>query len=139
MPTGIVTTARGDALNLDDLIAKSKRPVGLKEAASTRATANYVPELTNTTKVRGFVPAAGARRDDQGVDDETFVPSIPKAGPVISKATPDGGNPSLADLTGVTVSKSTRTRVKAEATSPVAEEEDSELGSLLDELNDESK
>lgn len=139
MATGIVSTARGEVLNLDDLIAKAKRPVGLKEAASTRAKPNYSPEASNTPRVRGFVPAAGSRREEDPGIDETFVPSTPKAGPVISRVTPEGGNPTLADLTGVTVSKSARLKAKAEAPTEAPVESDDELGSLLSELNDPTK
>ena len=135
MATGFVTTARGDNLNLDELIARAKRPIGLKDAASTRATPNYTPSQTNTPRIRGFVPAAGSPRDGDPHFDETFVPSVPKDDPIVSSFATDGVAGSMADLTGVRVSKTSRVaKIKAPENAAVEEDTDESLGDLMIKL-----
>jgi hypothetical protein len=139
MASGTITTARGLALNIDELIAKAQRPIGLQEAKSTRASPSYNPGQSNTPRVRGFVPAAGsASAPAANTDDETYVPSIPKNDPIVSSFAETGVASSLADLTGIKVSKSSRTRTKTAATDE-GEASDESLGDLLNQLEKPTK
>jgi hypothetical protein len=125
-------------LNLDDLISKAKRPIGLKDAHSTRETANYKPDTTNNPRVRGFIPAAGlhALLAESPTEDLDFVPSIPKDGPIVSSYAQDGVAGSMADLTGVRVTKPSPNRaVKRQETPVETVEADESLGSLLSQLD----
>ena len=58
MPSGFVSTARGQMLNMDELIAKGSRPVE-PVAKSTSETTHYKPQ-TAKPQVRGFVPVQGS-------------------------------------------------------------------------------
>ena len=138
MATGIVTTARGGALNLDDLIQKAKRPIGMVEEKTTRANPNYTASVNNTPQVRGFVPTAGSAVLEEVLVEQS---DTPKAKRTAKKKA--GEAETLADLTSVTVKHNERTRkVAAEAVWETTEktvEEDTVLGDILDELDKPAK
>jgi len=102
---GWVTTARGDGLNIDDLIAKSKRPIGTKEAKST-IKKRKVPGGSKPLNVRGFQPAQGEAKTPVHEGTEA---TAPQEAPV--SAFNDGEKASSeADITGIKVKKRASTR-----------------------------
>jgi hypothetical protein len=122
MPAGIVSTARGGSLNIDELISKASRPAG-PMAKSTQENAHYSPEPAQP-RVRGFTPLAGKATLAQ----ETAKPVATKA-----STTKVAKSKTLAESTGVTLTKTKAKQAPATAT-PVPEE-DSELGELLGKLD----
>lgn len=103
---GWVTTARGDGLNIDDLIAKSKRPIGTKEEKST-IKKRKVPGGRKPLNVRGFQPAQGEAKTP--VREDTTEAPAPQEAPVA--AFNDGKKASSeADITGIKVKKRATTR-----------------------------
>lgn len=120
---GWVTTARGDGLNIDDLIAKSKRPIGVKEENST-IKKRKIPGGNKPLNVRGFQPAQGEAKP-QEVES---VASI-KEKPAPKAAFNDGKEAnSQADLTGIKVKK----RASTKKSTGTAEEAASEaLGDIM--------
>ena len=134
MANGIISTARGRLLNIDDLIMQGRRPVG-RAAKSTRDTANYTPSPAEPNRIRGFVPAAAVSDvPEQNVDD-TYVETIPKFDPIASAYTPTGEAQSVSDLTGIMISKSGKAgKSSTQGAAPRATDDES-LGSLLGKLN----
>lgn len=103
---GWVTTARGDGLNIDDLIAKSRRPIGTKEEKST-IKKRKVPGGRKPLNVRGFQPAQGEAKPQ-----EASTPAVvTKAAPAPAAAFNDGKEASSqSDLTGIKVKKRASTK-----------------------------
>ena len=124
---GWVTTARGDGLNIDDLNAKSKRPIGVKEEKST-VKKQKVPGKT-PINIRGFQPAQGEAKPHEAVK----VAAVEEA-PVAKSAFNDGKDASSqADLTGIKVKK----RVSTRKPTGTAEEAASDaLGDIITGLED---
>lgn len=135
MATGIVTTARGKPLNIDELIQQAQRPIGYKDAASTRENPNYTPAADNTPKVRGFVPAAGESTPPI-LDDAEAARENAQA----KEAKPQGrgAKKTLAEHTKVTVKKTAKKPTTAKKEAEEVQEEDEVLGDILNEMeNDE--
>ncbi len=140
MSRGIIATARGMSLNIDELIQQAQRPIGTVDAASTREKPNYTPAVSNTPKVRGFVPGRGTAPapahgpEFEGDDmDATVKQKLTKAKPQGA-----GGKKALAEMTGVTVKETPRIRAAIEAATAqpsVAAEEDEVLGSIISEMD----
>lgn len=101
---GWVTTARGEALNMDELIMKADRPIGFKDAKS-----EVKPKVPLSKRipinVRGYTPAKG----------EATVPEMPEAVANVLEAR-QGKEPrrvvirpgkaeTMADLTRIKISK----------------------------------
>jgi len=124
---GWVTTARGEGLNIDDLIAKSKRPIGVKEEKST-VKKQKVPGKT-PINVRGFQPAQGESKPHEA----SKAPAV-ETTPVAKAAFNDGKDASSqADLTGIKVKK----RVSTRKPTGTAEEAASDaLGDIITGLED---
>ena len=102
---GWVTTARGEGLNIDDLIAKSKRPIGTKEAKS-EIKKRKVPGR-KPLNVRGFQPAQGEAKPHGEPTPAAETPETPA--PVA--AFNDGEEAaSTADITGIKVKKRASTK-----------------------------
>lgn len=122
---GWVTTARGDGLNIDDLIAKSKRPIGTTEEKST-IKKQKVPGKT-PINVRGFQPAQGEAKPQ-----EVTEAAPAKATPAHKAAFKDGKEASSqADLTGIKVKK----RASTKKPTGTAEEAASDaLGDIVSDL-----
>lgn len=137
MATGTVTTARGMALNIDELIMNASRPIDAKDAASTRESGNYKTPVLNEPKVRGFIPAAGAAvltSDEEEVVEEAKPTSKRKAAP--KRRT----QKSLADMTKVTVKETEEkkaARVAQKAENEPEMEEDETLGDIISEMDGE--
>lgn len=123
---GHVTTARGDSLNIDDLIAKARRPIGLKEEKSTiKKKAN--PSKRKQLNVRGFRPAQGESTPPEAATQEQ-----PEQKKVPVSAYNDGEEASsLADVTGIKVEKKATTR---KPDKPAAEAASDALGDILGTL-----
>ncbi len=120
MATGTITTARGESLNMDDLIMRSSAPLKKATEASTRATPNYQPRPNQNPVVRGFVPSSGSTG-------------------IVSAYAEDGEAESLADMTGIKmVRKPGAKKPKVAATEETAEiapvPEDESLGDLMKEI-----
>lgn len=120
MPQGWVTTARGEALNIDELKDKANLPI-----AKAKQTKTEVPSRDYRNRkpinVRGFQPGAGghkAQEMPEGVAD-TVAKLHPDEKPVDDDAT------TLADVTGIKVkpSKAAVERAKARANDDTAPEE----------------
>ncbi len=98
---GWVTTARGKELNLDELIAKAKKPIN---AGDLKNTVPQAPAPARTAvNVRGFTPSAGT------APKTVAVAAAPEAPKVESKAPPSaytgGEATSVADMTGIKVNQ----------------------------------
>lgn len=132
MAKGIVTTARGGILNIDELIRMASTPVGKQEVAATRA-APYRPNTDAAPKVRGFVPGQGTGRGPKRPDGvETASGAEPRNAPSSFKDGAPARN--LADFTGVKVRKSeTATAAKADEIA-ASTEEDEVLGNLVSQM-----
>ncbi len=101
---GWVTTARGGGLNIDDLIAKSQRPIGLKEENST-IKKREIPGGRKPINVRGFQPAQGEVRHQ-----DAPAPLV-KEKPTHKSAFKAGNEAkSKADLTGIKVKRRASTK-----------------------------
>ncbi len=132
MANGMVTTARGAILNMDELISKGAQPIGAP-AKSTRTNAGYTPNTNTTPSVRGFVPTGG-----------TTVPPVMDTQPVTvgdtvikTSFTEDGTATTLNDITGVKVKAAKKTAPKGQPVSNA--EADAELGNLLGKLKKPKK
>ena len=143
MANGIVSTARGRALNIDELIMGATRKVG-PEAKATRVTSHYKPNAANTPKVRGFMPTAGKAlppKIDVDTDQEySEGVTVTKNDKVASSYNEDKEAKNLSDMTGIKLKvdpNSTRAQIrKAAAESKASGEGDEELGELLDQLEE---
>ena len=126
---GYVTTARGDSLNIDDLVAKSKRPIGLKEEKST-IKKKADPARRKQINVRGFRPAQGESKppEAKGVKEQVVEQKVP-----ISAYNDGKAAGSLADVTGIKVKKSATTK---QPDKPLAEATSDALGDILGTLED---
>ena len=106
MAQGWVTTARGEALNLDALKDSANLP--LAKAKQTKTT---VPKRDYNTRkpinVRGYQPGAGEHKMQEMSEEvaETVAKLNPDEQPVKSAYAEDGEAKSLADVTGVKVRK----------------------------------
>lgn len=128
MATGFVTTARGEVLNMDELIQRSKRPANIVDENSTRDTPNTFVEQAYTPQVRGFVPASGDAKPpviETGIDIDGD-----QNGPKASVAPK-----SLAEHAGVIVSATKKTANNAQNVESGPVEEDAVLGDILDQLD----
>jgi len=123
MPTGIVTTSMGVALNMDELIDSGSRAIGPMDK-STKEHANYQPEVSKP-HIRGFIPTP------------TGTPT-----PVTETTTKDQPDKvvqtqSVSEMTAVVVKKTTAPKSKkpiAKDNTKVADE-DAVLGNLLGKLD----
>jgi hypothetical protein len=125
MAQGWVTTARGEALNMDALKDSANLPI-----AKAKQTKTVVPSRDYRSRkpinVRGFQPGAGehqAQEMPEGVAN-TVARLNPDEKPVRAAFPEDGEAKSLADVTGVKV-KPTATavqRAKARANDDIAPE-----------------
>jgi hypothetical protein len=107
--TKIVTTARGEALNLDKLIARSQRPSNYVEPASQITEAPKPQELPRALNLRGHMPAQSTAPIPQP-DQPAVSPTI--AAEQIVNKTPAGPAPSIADFTQITIDQTGGVRVK---------------------------
>jgi len=124
---GWVTTARGEGLNIDDLIAKSKRPIGVMEEKST-VKKQKVPGKT-PINVRGFQPAQGEAKPQEAAQ----APAV-EAAPAPKAAFNDGNDASSqADLTGIKVKKRVSTK---KPTGTAVDAASSTLGDIMTGLED---
>ncbi len=136
--TGIVTTGRGLALNLDDLIRKAEIPLDYKEGKATKESPAYKPVKDQKPRIRGFIPVHG-EASAPVVEEETVAvqPATPK---IASAYSEDGTARTLSDITGIRVKETDRTRKIAaeargeEAAVEISAEEDQVLGDLVKEL-----
>jgi len=127
MTAGFVTTARGQKLNIEELIAKGNRALE-PDAKSTSEISHYHP-APQQPKIRGFVPAAGSvtlKQDNSPqVEETTEIPSKKSKKPTTTKT--------VADETRVVLTKPTNKKTATKKASEV--KEDSELGALLGKLD----
>lgn len=139
MPQGWVTTARGEALNLDALKDAANLPL-----AKAKQTKTEVPKRDYNTRkpinVRGFKPGAGEHQIQEMPDAVTKTVSkrSPDEQPVKSAYAEDGEAKTLADVTGVKVkpTESAIKRAKERANEDIAPEEvaNEALGDILGDL-----
>ena len=139
MSKGWVTTARGEARNMDALKDSANLPL-----AKAKQTKTEVPKRNYNTRkpinVRGYQPGQGEHKIQEmpeGVAN-TVAKLNPDEQPIKSSYADDGEAKSLADVTGVKV-KATEgavKRAKARANEDIAPEEvaNEALSGILDEL-----
>lgn len=98
-----IVTARGDLLDLDGLIAKSKRPINFREKASVVPPRPVVRGAQPTVR-GGFIPARGDVADQapiaRGVEP---VDALKR--PPVSALNPEGDQTSMSELTGIDIRK----------------------------------
>jgi len=139
MPTGWVTTARGEALNMDALKDSANMPL-----AKAKQTKTEVPKRNYNTRkpinVRGFQPGRGEHQIQEMPEGvaKTVAKLNPDEQPIKSAYAEDGEAKSLADVTGVKV-KTTEgaiKRAKERANEDIAPEEvaNEALSGILDDL-----
>ncbi len=136
MPQGWVTTARGEALDLDALKNAANLPIA--KAKQTKTTVKKKTYERKPINMRGHMPAQGAHKPNlEAVEPERI---DPEELPVVTSNTEDGEAKTLADVTGVKV-KPTETAVKrAQARAqegnpaPVEEVANEALGDILGDL-----
>jgi hypothetical protein len=125
MAQGWVTTARGEALNLDALKDAANLPLVQKKQTKTE-----VPKRDYRSRkpinVRGFQPGAGEHKVQEmpeGVAD-TVARLNPDEMPVKTSFTETGEAKTLADVTGVKIKTTPEkiSRAKARASSDIAPE-----------------
>ena len=135
--TGIVTTGRGMALNLDELIRKSEIPIGYQEGKSTKERPAYKPATDQKPKIRGFIPVHG-EASAPVVEEEDL--TIQSKTPVIATSfTEDGTARNLAEITGIRVKETDRikhrvAKAQSEKDDVVSVVEEEVLGDLIKEL-----
>ncbi len=122
---GWVSTARGDSLNLDDLIAKSKRPIGTQEEKST-IKKQKVPGTRRPINVRGFRPAHGEAKPKLAETVTEEKKRVPKAASTGGKKAT-----SQADFTSIKVKKRASTK---KPTGTVAAATSDALGDIMSGL-----
>lgn len=146
MSKGWVTTARGEALNLDQLIMDAKKPLGQKEQNS-EIKKRVIPQGRRQLNVRGYKPAGGVE-----------IPEIPeemkaqieqrtqkKDTPPRKVAYQEGGVAKThADLTGIKlkVTEGAVARRKARIAkerNELPETQDDALDEIMEDLGAEAK
>lgn len=133
MVTGIISTARGESLNIDELIMRGRRPVG-RAAKSTRENPNYSIAVNNQPKVRGFVPTSIDLSPTELEAAE--LTTIVKTDAIASAYAETGEAKTMSDLTGIRVSKSSDRTARPASDDPsvVTDSTDQALGNLLGKL-----
>lgn len=135
---GMVTTARGEILNLDNLIEQAKRPIGVKDQASEKQK-RVVPQKRNLN-VRAFAPTLGetevpevpeevqeALRKKNEAEDSHSTKSIPSS----FRRHEDGRAQSIADLTGIRIEEVKHLKPKDMAGKSKEEVKNEVLGEIL--------
>lgn len=137
MSTGHVITARGEALNLDQLIESAKRPLNHKEAKSEIGV-RPTPNTRRSLNVRAFVPPQGRSKAPVApVVEAPVEPEVP-AIPSRFRRAEDGEAQTLADLTGIRVDTPKTLRVAKEGEQGMDRKELAEgalLNNILGQLN----
>lgn len=112
--TGWVTTGCGEALNMDDLIAKATRPLAGKVDHKDKVAKRDLPR-SNPINVRGFKPdtSAIAAPAVAAVAPAPATPVVEAAPKAMPSAYTGGEAASLADLTGVKLAEPRRLKKKA--------------------------
>ncbi len=110
----IVTTARGEALNFDALILKSKRPGNYAEPASTIAPPK-MPTMERAVNLRGFMPAQSTAEMQENPYPATAKVSV-VAPEATSKPALKGADRSVADFTKIEIDQTDSIRIKDGAT-----------------------
>jgi len=102
MANSNVVTARGDILNLDNLIMQANRPLNYKEekSESTRQRVDKTPPLN----IRGYMPSAPSVTMPVIADE---IKTILSERATASSFSATGVAQSMADLTGIKVEKAT--------------------------------
>ena len=142
MAKGWVTTARGESLNLDQLITDSKRKLDAKD--ENTEVKKRVIKKRKPLNVRGFKPGAGEAPAPEMPEQmrEKVAKRSRKSPPPRKVAFRDGGvAESYADLTGVKLvptegAVQRRKEMIAKSEDKVLEEENKELEEIMDELDD---
>jgi hypothetical protein len=140
MSTGHVITARGEALNLDQLIESAKRPLNHKEAKSEIGV-RPTPSARRSLNVRAYVPPQGQSKAPVAPVVEAPVEPEAPATPSRFRRAEDGEAQTLADLTGIRVDKATTLRVAKEGEQGVDRKELAEgalLNNILGRLNQQN-
>jgi hypothetical protein len=97
----IITTARGVALNLEELMLKSKRPANFKEEKAEFTPAPK-PKVEQALNLRGFMPAQSTMPLPENPHLTEDKPAV--AGPVAEPAQAlKGSEKSIADFTQITI------------------------------------
>ena len=137
MPQGWVTTARGEALDLDALKNAANLPIA--KAKQTKTTVKKKKFDRPPINMRGHMPAQGVHKPELKAVEERI---DPETLPQKSSVADDGVVTTEADITGVKV-KPTKTaveRAKARAQggnpAPVEEVANEALGDILGDLKE---
>lgn len=135
MAQGIITTARGNSLNLDMLIEQAKRPLGMKESKS-EIKKTPVPKR-RPVNVRGFVPAQGEAEIPEVPEDIKEELAKREAAKVKSSyRRADGGKAqSMADLTGIRLDKPKYLKKEDLEGKKPTEQAEETLNDILGDLN----
>ena len=138
MSNGHVITGRGEELNMDQLIQSAKRPFNKKAEKAEIGKRPTVVERRQVN-VRAYVPAAGSTPVPQ-VPEEIKAELNPTREeiPIPSSYAEEGEAASLADLTGIRITKLKHARVAAEGEvgmDPKSFAESQALGEIMRDLN----
>ena len=141
MSKGWVTTARGEALNLDQLITESKRPPGAKDE-NTEIKKRVIPQARRQLNVRGYKPSGGVTVPEMPEEMKAQMEERKQKQPAAPRkvAYREGGvAESYADLTGVKL-KVTKEAVerrdarKAKERNEFPEVKDEALDEIMEDL-----
>lgn len=145
MPQGMVTTARGEILNIDELKMKATLPIAKEKQPGNKVNKRNVSKR-KPLNVRGFQPGAGEASVpalSEEVQATLDAQTKKKSQTIRASYAADGEAKTLADITGIRVDKpseATKAKVKAALESDqrpaeVATEALSEILSGLDDSN----
>lgn len=127
---GYVTTARGESLNMDQLIREqTRRPLTDAEKASLKSEIKPTKRPRNPINVRGHMPSSGQEKVPD-VQHSAKKPRSPEH-PTRSDSRPGGDVKTIADFTGIKVKKPVRLKEKPENAEKASQEI---LGDIMDEL-----
>ena len=109
MPSGIYTTARGQVINMDELMDKANLPLIQKKQTKTTVKKRY--DEPKPINVRGFQPQPGAAKTQDVPDDVAKAAAgniriDPAEQPIVTSTTESGKAETLADVTGLKVKPS---------------------------------
>lgn len=109
---GLVVTARGEVMNLDQLIMKASRPLKAEDKTAT-TTPRELPQKKAPLNIRGFVPPTDGKAPEL---TEEVKRAMEDKAPVSPFDPPPGLT--QADLTGVRVERAVYLKQKAQEITP---------------------
>lgn len=131
---GWVTTARGQALNMDDLKMQAERPIGFKDAKSEVKPKKLPKRIP--INVRGFLPAQGEAKVPEMPEKVAGVIEARKGKKTARVSVRPAQAESLADITRIKVDKAKFIKEAPKDGARAASED--VLANIMDDLNQDA-